>query len=74
MGYFALTIITFLSLLLGYIILKNEWAEDLSATFFMIGSGSLVYWLLITTAIITYGIKKYIEIGDFQLFIKLLRG
>jgi len=70
MWYLGLTLCTFLPLLLGYFMHKAELSEDLVAVVVFFGFLAMIYWSLITSAIFIYGIKKYIEIGNMQIFIE----
>ena len=72
MAYFVLSAFTFLLLLLGYIMYKASCPEDYVVIPTLIGGLSVIYWILITSAIVIYSVKKYIEIGDMQIFLMKL--
>lgn len=69
-GYIGLTLWVVFPLLIAYFLYKVNMPEELVIVFMLIGFLTMIYWVLITTAIIAYGIKKYIEIGSMDLFIQ----
>lgn len=69
-GYIGLTLWVVLPLLIAYFLYKVGMPEELVIVFMLIGFLTMIYWVLMTTAIIAYGVKKYIEIGSMDLFIQ----
>ena len=69
-GYIGLTLWVVCPLLIAYGLYKLDMPEELVIIFMLIGFLTMIYWVLITTMIIAYGIKKYIEIGNMDLFIQ----
>ena len=70
MEYTGLTICTFMPLFFGYFLYKIGCYKDVVIISLLVGFLMSIYWSLITVAVIIYGIKKYIEIGDMQLFLE----
>lgn len=69
MAYFGLTCCTFIPLMIGYLMYETGHNEDLTVLIVLFGFMSLIYWLLITTAIVGFGIKKYVELGNMDAFL-----
>jgi len=69
-GYIGLTLWVVFPLLIAYGLYKLDMPEELVTIFMLIGFLTMIYWVLITTVIIVYGVKKYIEIGSMDLFIQ----
>ena len=69
-GYIGITLWTFIPLILAYFLYKLHMPDDIIITFMLMGLLFAIYWIIITTAIIIYGVQKYIELGSLDLFIQ----
>ena len=74
MEYIELTFWTIIPFILAYVLYRFKMPDDIVIVFMLIGFIVGIYWILITSAIVMHGIKKYIEIRDFELFVKSIRG
>ena len=69
-GYIILTLWVVCPLLIAYGLYKINMPEELVIVFMLMGFLTMIYWVLFTTAIIVFGIKKFIELGSVELFIQ----
>lgn len=69
-GYIGLTLWVVCPLLIAYGLYKLDMPEELVLVFMLIGFLTMIYWTLFTTVLIVFGIKKYIELGNMELFIQ----
>ena len=69
-GYIGLTLWVVCPLLIAYGLYKLDMPEELIIVFMLIGFLTMIYWILFTTVLIVFGIKKYIELGSMELFIQ----
>ena len=69
-GYIEFTLWVFIPLIIAYSLYKLNMPDDFVVTIMLIGFMMLIYWILITTTIIVFGIKKYLELGSMDLFIQ----
>ena len=69
-GYIGLTLWVIVPLLIAYGLYKINMPEELVIFFMLIGLLTMTYWILFTTVLIVFGIKKYIELGSMELFIQ----
>lgn len=68
MGYLILTLCTFLPIILAIWLFKLTF--KIWDLFLMVGLVAGIYWLLITSGLITFAINKYIEINNVSIFIE----
>ena len=57
-------------LIISYGLYRLDMPKEFVITFMMIGLNIAIYWIVITAAIIIYGVQKYMELGSMDLFIK----
>ena len=57
-------------LIIAYGLYRLDMPKEFVITFMMIGLNIAIYWIVITAAIIIYGVQKYMELGSMDLFIK----
>ena len=69
-GYIGLTLWMVVPLIISYGLYRLDMPKEFVITFMMIGLNIAIYWIVITAAIIIYGVQKYMELGSMDLFIK----
>lgn len=69
-SYFVLTLWVISLLALAYILCKLGMPNDFVTTIMLMGFLAMIYWVLLTTAIIVFGIQKYRELGSMDMFIQ----
>ena len=69
-GYIGLTLWAFVPLIIAYGLYRLNMPSDFVVTIMIIGFLAMIYWILVTTVMVVFGIKKYIELGNMDLFIQ----
>ena len=71
-GYIVFSLWVFVPLIIAYILYKLKAPNDIVVIIALIGFLMSIYWILLMTVTIVYGIKKLIELGNVKLFIQEL--
>lgn len=70
LGYIEFSLWVFTPFVIAYVLHKLNMPDDFVMIPMLIGFLMSIYWILLTTVTIVFGIKKLIELGSMDLFIQ----